>query len=115
MLKLQNLVVLLRNKSRVEIFLVEQPPSMCRALVTLPRPGVNMLSWHEQATPHPTPHEAFKWAIKHVAHFAKRVETGIDVIDNFGVPEILGGPDQRQIVEAENIPTSIRVNGAYSL
>lgn len=111
MLKLQNLVISLHNKSKIEVFLVEQPPTMFRSLVTLPTSALQMFSWHEQIRPHASAAEAFRWAITHVNHFCRRIGTTIDEIDSPGDAEFISSSDQRQIMETENIAATIAVRG----
>jgi len=114
MLKLQNLVITLHNKSQIEVFLVEQPPTKFRSLVTLPTSALQLFSWHEQIRPHTSAAEAFRWAIKHVDHFCKRVGTTIDEIDSPGEADFISSSDQRQIIDAENIAASVSTNGVLA-
>ena len=114
MLKLQNLVITLHNKSQIEVFLVEQPPMKFRSLVTLPTSALQLLSWHEQTRPHASATEAFRWAIRHVDHFCKRVGTTIDEIDSPGEADFISSSDQLQIIAAENIAASVSTNGVLA-
>ena len=83
-----------------------------RSLVTLPTSALQLFSWHEQMRPHTSAPEAFRWAIKHVDHFCKRVGTTIDEIDSPGEAEFISSSGQRRVIDSENITASVSVSGA---
>jgi hypothetical protein len=112
--QLQEFAFGIHDKTKIEVYLVRQLDSSIRALIMLPVASAKLLSWHERPHAHANAKDAFVWALRHAAHFCKRIGSEIVEVTNPTDGELISAADQQRIVDVEGISAAVRISGAAS-
>jgi hypothetical protein len=110
-LRVQDLTITLEDQTKIEIYLVGQKDHSVRAMITLPAASAKLFSWHELPRAHSNAKDAFVWALRHAAHFCKRIGSQMSGISNPSEGELISAADQQRIVDVEGITATVRIAG----